>query len=378
MDEIELRELRYFIAVAEELNFTRAAARLGMAQPPLSAAIGKLERKLGVTLLERTSRRVALTPAGRMLFEQGRMAVEAAAAAVERTRRTGRRPGRLTVAVKAGAGTGLVKQVMQRCAQDPLMPEVHVLFGHHGGPAAAVRGGAADVAIVRAPFDRRGLDTELLLTEPRVAVLPAQHRLASRPELRRADLAGEPMPRWAGSSDPVAAAYWSGTDTPTAARGQPDRPPGPEINDISQLLDAVALGNAVAYVPVSAAGQYRSAGLAVVPVTDLSPSELLAAWPDTSRSRAVAAFVRAAAEAAAEATGRPEATGPAGPAEATGPAATPPAAVRSRRSARPHPDTATAPAPRRTARRTAPHTTPRAAAAPDGSPTRPPAPRRSR
>src|ERR1019366_9209877 len=65
--ESELRELRYFIAVAEELNFTRAAARLGMTQPPLSAAIGKLERKLGVTLLERTSRRVTLTPARPLL-----------------------------------------------------------------------------------------------------------------------------------------------------------------------------------------------------------------------------------------------------------------------------------------------------------------------
>jgi DNA-binding transcriptional LysR family regulator len=87
MDEVELRELRYFIAVAEELNFTRAAARLGLAQPPLSAAIGKLERKLGVRLLERTSRRVALTPAGAVLLEQGRIAVEAVGAAVERTRR---------------------------------------------------------------------------------------------------------------------------------------------------------------------------------------------------------------------------------------------------------------------------------------------------
>jgi hypothetical protein len=62
MDDVEVRELRYFIAVAEELNFTRAAARLGIAQPPLSTAIGKLERKLGVLLLERTSRRAALTP----------------------------------------------------------------------------------------------------------------------------------------------------------------------------------------------------------------------------------------------------------------------------------------------------------------------------
>ena len=299
MDEIKLRELRYFIAVAEELNFTRAAARLGMAQPPLSAAIGKLERKLGVRLLERSSRRVVLTPAGAVLLEQGRIAVEAVGAAVERARRTGTQAGRLTVAVKPGAGTDLVKKIMQRCTQDLRMPEVHILFGHPGGPAAAVRGGAADVAILRAPFDQRGLDTELLLAEPRVAVLPACHRLAGRPELRRADLAGEPMPRWAGQSDPVAAAYWTGTDTPSPARNQDDHPPGPEINHISQLLDAVALGNAVAYVPVSAAGQYRSAGLAVVPVSDLSPSELVAAWPESSRSRAVAGFVRAAVEVAA-------------------------------------------------------------------------------
>ena len=74
MDDVEVRELRYFIAVAEELNFTRAAERLGIAQPPLSTAIGKLERKLGVTLLDRTSRRVTLTPAGATLLDQGRVA----------------------------------------------------------------------------------------------------------------------------------------------------------------------------------------------------------------------------------------------------------------------------------------------------------------
>ena len=195
MDNLELRELRYFIAVAEELNFTRAAMRLGMAQPPLSAAIGKLERKLGVTLLERTSRRVTLTPAGAVLLEQGRIAVEAAGAAAERTRRQGTQPGRLTVAVKPGTGTGLLKRIMERCATDPLIPRVHVLFGHPGGPAAAVRAGAADAAILRAPFDPRGLDAELLLTEPRVAVLPAGHQLAGRAEAqarrpgRRADAA---------------------------------------------------------------------------------------------------------------------------------------------------------------------------------------------
>ncbi|MGH3196898.1 MAG: LysR family transcriptional regulator [Streptosporangiaceae bacterium] len=296
--EVELRELRYFIAVAEELNFTRAAARLGLAQPPLSAAIGKLERKLGVTLLERTSRRVALTPAGAVLLEQGRIAVEAAGAAVERTRRQGTQPGRLAVAVKPGTGTELLKKIIDRCAEDPRIPEVRLLFGHPGGPAAAVRQGAADVAILRAPFDRRGLDTEPLLTEPRVAVLPARHRLAVRTGLRRADLAGEPMPRWAGQAEP-AAAYWTGDDDPGAER--PPGPEGPEINDIGQLLDAVTLGNAVAYVPVSLAGQHRSADLAFVPVSDLPPSEVVVAWPEGSRSRAVAGFVRAAVEVAAAA-----------------------------------------------------------------------------
>jgi DNA-binding transcriptional LysR family regulator len=299
MDDLELRELRYFIAVAEELNFTRAATRLGMAQPPLSAAIGKLERKLGVTLLERTSRRVTLTPAGAVLLEQGRIAVEAVGAAAERARRQGTQPGRLTVAVKPGTGTGLLKRIMERCAADPLIPQVHVLFGHPGGPAAAVRAGAADAAILRAPFDPRGLDAELLLTEPRVAVLPAGHRLAGRAELKRADLADEPMPRWAGQSDPAAAAHWTGTDAPGPVPRDQDRDASPEINDISQLLDAVTLGHAVAYVPASAAAQFRSAGLAVVPVTDLSPSQVMVAWPDTSRSPAVAAFVRTAVEAAA-------------------------------------------------------------------------------
>jgi DNA-binding transcriptional LysR family regulator len=296
MDEIELRELRYFIAVAEELNFTRAAARLGMAQPPLSAAIAKLERKLGIILLTRTSRRVTLTPAGAVLLEQGRIAVAGVGAAVERARRKGTQPRRLTVAVKPGAGTDLLKEIMRRCAQNPQVPQVHLLFGHPGGPGDAVRDGVADVAILRAPFDQRGLDTELLLTEPRVAVLPSSHPLATRTELRRADLAGEPMPHWAGQSDPAAVAYWTGADTTSN-----NRPLGPEINDISQLLDAVRLGNAVAYVPVSLA--HQAPDLAFVPVTDLSPSEVLAAWPDTSRSPAVAGFVRAATEVAANHVG---------------------------------------------------------------------------
>ncbi|GAA1800305.1 hypothetical protein GCM10009735_35860 [Actinomadura chokoriensis] len=78
---VETRELTYFLAVARELHFGRAAERLGIAQPPLSRAIGRLERRLGVTLLERTSRRVALTPAGETLLAEGAAALDAVAAA---------------------------------------------------------------------------------------------------------------------------------------------------------------------------------------------------------------------------------------------------------------------------------------------------------
>jgi DNA-binding transcriptional LysR family regulator len=312
VQHIDLELIRRFVVVAEELNFTRAAGRLGLAQPPLSAAIAKLERRLGTKLLERTSRRVTLTQAGAVLLEEGRIAIETADAAVNRARRLGTEPRRLTVAVKPGTGTDLVQKIIKRYGTDPRMPPVNVLFGHPGGPAAAIRDGAADVAILRAPFDQRRLDTELLLTEPRVAVLPAGHRLAARAELRRADLAGEPMPRWAGQPDPAAAAYWTGTAYSTGAHIPglaPDEPrtrqdngavPGPEINDISQLLDAVALGGAVAYVPVSIAAEHRTVGLVYIPVTDLMPSEVIVAWPQTSRSRSVAAFVTAAAEAAAD------------------------------------------------------------------------------
>jgi DNA-binding transcriptional LysR family regulator len=304
MDDLEVRELRYFIAVAEELNFTRAAARLGIAQPPLSTAIGKLERKLGVRLLERTSRRVTLTPAGATLLEQGRIAVEHVGAAAERSRRRGTEPDRFTVAVKAGGGTELIRNISKRCAREPGMPPVHLLFGHPGGPAAALRAGAADVAILRSPFAGRGLDWDVLLTEPRVAVLATDHRLAGRRRLCRADLAGEAMPRWAGETTAASAAYWTGTDGPSGsgpgvAAGAGPHAAGPEISDMNQLLDVVALGQAVAFVPQSVADRYGAGDLVFIPVTDLTSTEVVTAWPEVSRSPAVAAFVRLAADAAA-------------------------------------------------------------------------------
>ena len=118
---METRELRYFVAVAEELHFGRAAARLGIAQPPLSRAIQQLERRLGVTLLERSGRGVELTEAGSVLQREGVAALDAVAAAERRTRRAGVSTGdpRLILVTKAGASVELLAKLLDAYAAEP-------------------------------------------------------------------------------------------------------------------------------------------------------------------------------------------------------------------------------------------------------------------
>src|ERR1700753_4257684 len=108
MDRLETRELAYFLALADELHFGRAAARLGIAQPALSKAVQQLERRLGVVLLERSSRAVALTEAGRVLTREARVALDAVSAAAQRTQRAGARDPRLIPALEPGGDGGLL------------------------------------------------------------------------------------------------------------------------------------------------------------------------------------------------------------------------------------------------------------------------------
>ena len=112
MNELETRQLRYFVAVAEELHFGRAADRLGIAQPPLSKAIRDLERQLGVHLLARTTRRVTLTQAGQTLLADARNVLDAAAAAARRARRAGHQERKLRVALKADFDAGLLPLIL--------------------------------------------------------------------------------------------------------------------------------------------------------------------------------------------------------------------------------------------------------------------------
>jgi DNA-binding transcriptional LysR family regulator len=265
MDRLETRELAYFLAVADELHFGRAAARLGIAQPALSKAIRQLERRLGVALFDRTSRAVALTEAGRVLTREARVALEAVSAAALRTQRAGTRDPRLLLAMKPGGDAGLLPAILAAYECEPEVLPVEVVFG--AVPASLLREGQADAALLHAPSDELGgLDTETLLTEAPVVVLPASHPLAQRASLQMTDLAGENLHR--KPADPSA------------------------MKSLSELMHLIALGRTVAVLPRVLTRPLRD-DLAVVPVTDLPPADLLLAWPAHSTSPSVAALARA-------------------------------------------------------------------------------------
>lgn len=278
---METRELRYFVAVAEELHFGRAADRLGMTQPPLSRAVLDLERRLGVTLLERTARGVTLTEAGSVLLREGVAALDAVSAAERRTRRAGSKDGdpELVLVTKAGASSELLAKLLDAFADEPDAIAVEVLLCGPGEQERMLRDGRADVALLHRPFDSTtGLDSEVLSTEGQVAVLPAGHPLSERPELRQADvdaLRDLPQPRW-----------------PRVDGSYPDGP-GPQVRDHQQLLQLIGLGRTVAVLPESVQAQLRG-GVATVPVADAPRVTTVIAWPPQSTSLALAALVRTA------------------------------------------------------------------------------------
>lgn len=281
MDAPELRELSYFVAVAEELHFGRAAGRLGMAQPPLSRAIQQLERRVGVMLLERSSRVVRLTRAGEVMLAESRKVLDAAAAAVRRAQRAGREEPRLLLAMKPHGDAGLLEPIVQRYRRDPDAVELEVVVCGIGEQAPMLRDGRVDIAFLHAPHDDlSGFDTERLLTQGQVAVLPRAHPLADRSALVLADLDGEPTPRWPGR-------YAS-----QEAEGR-----APQVRDTGQLLQLIALGQVVAVLPESVRSHARP-DVVCVPLLDAPQTSVLLAWPERTTSRAVAAFVRAGSEVA--------------------------------------------------------------------------------
>ena len=195
---MELRHLRYFQAVAEEKHFGRAAARLHMAQPPLSQQIRRLEDELGVSLLQRTTRRVDLTPAGEAYLARVRTILRAVDAAGEQAQRIGSGlEGRLVVGC-VGSATYSLLPSLARALRDQL-PGVDFAFkGEMLSPdqIAALRDGSIDLALLRPSgdaADQADLTFVTLREDKYVVALPEGHRLAGRSRLRMADLRDEDL-----------------------------------------------------------------------------------------------------------------------------------------------------------------------------------------
>lgn len=275
---METRELRYFLAVAQERNFGRAAQRLGIAQPPLSRAIQRLERRLGVTLFTRTSTGADLTPAGVVLLREGRTVLAALDAAEQRTIRAERDDAGLVLVTKAGASVELLADLLQRYAATEGSVDVDVVLCGPAQPARLLREGRADVAILHRPFDDlTGLDHEDLTTEGQVAVLPSTHPLAQRDSLLTEDVNESDLllPRWPDE------------------HGNHHPGPGVAVRDHQQLLQMVGLGRAVVILPESVRSELREVH-AAVPVVDAAPVTTVIAWPPGSTSRTLAGLVRTA------------------------------------------------------------------------------------
>jgi DNA-binding transcriptional LysR family regulator len=192
--DLELRHLRYFVAVAEELHFGRAAARLHLAQPPLSQQIRRLEEILGYPLFVRTSRAVKLTAAGEIFLERARRTLRNVMDDLEEARSIGRGDeGSLRVGF---IGSGMLTPLPAMLGlYRKLYPRVQLQLSelYTAGIAASVNRGALDAGFLRDGGSIEGLHIETLFSEPFVAVLPATHRLAKQREISPADLRDEPF-----------------------------------------------------------------------------------------------------------------------------------------------------------------------------------------
>jgi DNA-binding transcriptional LysR family regulator len=287
----ELRLLRYFVAVAEELHFGRAAKRLGIAQPPLSTAIRTFERQLGVELFRRTSRSVQLTAAGESLLRGGRrvLAVYAETLAEIEAQARGEQ-SRLRVGFDATTVVATTRFVREFGEVHPEI-ELDLTSLSWGEGAGELGDGTVDVAVVRLPVNDPSLETQIVFEEPRVAVLSADHPLARRETLTLADLRGEPLVLPRGTHG-----GWT-TELAVAPRlTDAARASAPAAASIEELIIRVAAGHGVGVMPESLADSLRNAGFVHVPLTDAPASVVAIVWRRSGAVAPVRSFVQTAVD----------------------------------------------------------------------------------
>ena len=277
-----MRKLRYFVTVAEELNFGRAAERLHIAQPVLSRQIRSFESELGVQLLERNSRGTQLTRAGSQLLEDARFLLTESKALQQRLFQVAEPIVTVTVGVMPGLLATAAAAAFE--SADPLRRAVVVQVGWPD-QIEAVHRGDVDVVYAREPIDHHGLGTAPLLEEPRDAVLSRNDPLARKKSVRLTDLASKRL-----LQDPSTVPEWYAIATPEHRRA------GQTAHTVEEKLELVAARAGFVILPRSTTAFYRRPDVRVVPIEDIGPSQVTLIWDAATENSARDAFVTAALE----------------------------------------------------------------------------------
>ncbi|GAB2445257.1 LysR family transcriptional regulator [Nocardia tengchongensis] len=287
--EVHTRQLQYFIAVAEELSFTRAAQRLHVSQQGLSTQIKQLEHAMDVVLFSRTTRNVELTAAGTVFLQDIRGALTCLDAAVERARSVHRGvQDRLVLGALEGAALTLTEPILDTFRQRH--PGITVELRHftYEDPSAGLTSGSVDVAFARRPFVDDGVQFETLFAEPLMVMLPTNHRLADRTQVFVHDLLDEPL-LGASTTDPVWNAFWE----LNAYRGGTPAPVVSRSNSLLEELHKVATGVGVV-LTVACARWIPFPGVRLLPIADVPPNEVAVGWRCAQESPLVRSFVEVA------------------------------------------------------------------------------------
>jgi DNA-binding transcriptional LysR family regulator len=287
---LQLRQLRYFIAVAEELSFTRAARRLFMTQQPLSEAIKQLELEIGVPLFERSTRRVELTKAGETLLDEAREILARTEEAPARTRRAGGQT--LVVGIHSSAYSDLSSALISSFREQHPNVDVEIRMFDLTAPSAGVAQRLVDVAIVREPQGARDLVSVPILEEPRVLVVGAASEFAEASALSADDLVDQaflvPRPATDGSHP----YRFRNSFLPAPRADGREWRIGIEATTIDEAREYVAQGIAVVLRGESGARYYARPDLRFIPVGGVGLSTVSVAWhkADEARARKFAAW----------------------------------------------------------------------------------------
>ncbi len=292
MDRLDLRLVEYFVAVAEELHFGRAAQRLHIAQPSLSQQIRRLEGQLGVQLLERNSRNVQLTRAGEALLHEGRRVLAQAQGAIRATRAAA--GPSLLVGFYGSAGADHLPAVLRACSER--LPELTVSVRElRLGVLDELIDGEVDLAFTRMLPSQSELEVRVIAHEPRVVALAVTHPLAKRGSLRFSELASESF-----ITNPVAPEHGTRPARWLAEQrrhGLPGRVAA-RSTGVLEILTLVAAGRGVCLLPSAVARHYRRADVVYVAVVDAEPAVVSLAWRADSEDLRVASFVELVSDVA--------------------------------------------------------------------------------